>query len=302
MSLASGAQRPRRKFIIWAFSFDDTSGGKIALHLLCRRLRDAGEDAYIWKGGKPALRGRLSLTETLAAVRYEVGRTKWQYRMGPFGNPVACRRDLDGAIVIYPEVVVGNPLGAEHVVRWLLHRPGYHSGQTDFGDRDLFFHYQDAFSEGAPRPSRKLTLSWINETYRDLGLGPRHGSTYLMRKGEGRTLVHDLATSIRVDEMSHADRSQAFNKAEYAFSYDLYTFYSVYAALCGAIPVIVPEPEISVEQWLPNPEDRYGLAYGMENVDWAVRTRGALIARLEQARREEDAMLADFVATCRAAF
>lgn len=289
----------RRKFIIWAYSFDDTSGGKIALHLLCRRLIEAGEEAYIWKGGKPALRGRFGLFDVLRAIRYELGRTKWRYRMGPFNNPVARRRDLEGAIVVYPEVVAGNPLSADHVVRWLLHRPGYHNGESVYGEGDLFFHYQDAFTEGAPGTSRRLTLTWVNETYRDLGFNHRSGSTYLMRKGEGRELVHDLADSVPVDELSHEERLLAFNKAKFAFSYDLYTYYSVYAAICGCVPVIVPQPGVTKEQWLPDAKDRYGLAYGLDNVEWAVGTRDKLLERLQDGRREEDAKLRDFVAACR---
>lgn len=42
-------------------------------------------------------------------------------------------------IVIYPEVVLGNPAGATRVVRWCLNYPGHLGGGVDFPEQDFVF-------------------------------------------------------------------------------------------------------------------------------------------------------------------
>lgn len=299
---SSGAPSGARKFIIWAPSFDDGVGGIIALHLLCKRLNEAGETAMLWPAWRPALTRRSSFRDILRRMRWQWRSRKGaSYETAPFGNPLARSADLEGAIVIYPELVTGNPLRSERVVRWLLHKPGFHSGQINFGEHDLFFHYQEAF-ENPTFPSRRLTLTWINETYRDLGFMQRSGSTYMLRKGKGRRLVHNLSDSVCVDDMSHEARATIFNRTKYFYCYDLYTMYASYAAVCGSIPIVVPEAELSKEAWVPDERDRYGIAYGMDDIPWALATRDSLLLRIAQVREEQDLMLRDFVHTCQEAF
>ena len=45
------------------------------------------------------------------------------------------------AIVIYPEVVSGNPLQARKVVRWALNTPGLLGGDTTYADEEMVFVY-----------------------------------------------------------------------------------------------------------------------------------------------------------------
>jgi hypothetical protein len=302
VNMRRNASQARRKFIIWTPEFDSGNGGVIALHLLCARLNAIGEPSMVFSRWRPLLSQARSLHTVLRWIKWQL-LDPWRapFNTGPFGNPVAAPADLKNAIIIYPEIVSGNPLGGDRVVRWLLHKPGFHSRVVDYGADDLFFHYQDGFQDPA-FPSTRLTVAWINDTYRDMGLPGRSGSAYLVRKGKGRPIVHDLENSVCVDDMSHEERALAFNRAEYFYTYDLYTMYSRYAAICGCIPIIVPDPAVSREQWIPNEEERYGLAYGPEDVPWARETRGKLFERMEREREEEAIMLRRFVTICRERF
>jgi hypothetical protein len=74
--------------------------------------------------------------------------------------------------------------------------------------------------------------------------------------------------------------------------------YSMYAALCGCISIVVPRPGMSREEWNSDEQDCYGVAYGEEDIPRALATRDALISQLRSGREAEDRMLAAFVRKC----
>lgn len=293
-----------RKFVIYTWPFDGTAGGRIVCHLLCRRLNDIGERAMVWEGERKTIVDRFRLRDWLGTLRSEYRRWGRHFDTGPFENPIAGHRDLKHAIVVYPEILEGNLLGADAVVRWFLHRPGYFTGRAIYGPDDLFFFYQEAFNDPAinPDPGNRLTLTWFIDAYRQTDDGERSGTCYMMRKGKDRAIMHDLVGSICVDDMSHDERAAVFNRTRYFYCYDLYTMYGLYAALCGCVPIVVPDPALTAEQWTPDERDRFGIAYGEGNIPWAVATRPRLLERLGAVQAEQDTMLRAFVAKCRARF
>jgi len=292
--------RPVR-FIIWTPTFDETSGGTISLHLLCHRLNEAGEEALIWPSERPRPSLRRPRT-ILSWLKHVVTGRERGFSTGPFPNRIARPADVEGAIVVYPEITNGNPVKGEHVVRWFLHRPGHLTGVRNYGKDELYFYILAAFNDEEinPNSDNKLSIVWFNPVYRDEGRTDRQGSCYLMRKETGRELTHDLADSIRIDALSHAEKADEFSRRRYFYSYDPYTMYSTYAAICGCIPIVMKLPGVSREEWHPREQDRWGMAYGEEDIPYAVETRGKLLARLERWRADEDRMLADFIRKCKA--
>lgn len=291
------------KFVIVADSFDDRNGGVIALHLLCQRLTEAGETALLWPA-RPRLQLWRNPRRYLGWLRYHLTGQDRLFNTGPFAPRLARSRDLPGAVVVYPEIIAGNPLGARHVARWLLHKPGFHSGRVDYGKNDLFFYYHDAFYDPGlgDYKDNRLVVTWWNEEYRRYNYGERSGSCYLVKKGRGRPIVHDLRDSVLIDPLSHREKAEAFNRAKYFYTYDARTLYARYAALCGCIPIIVPQPGMTRDQWVSDEEERYGLAYGDEEIGWAIATRPLLLRRIEAEQAIEAAMVRSFIAKCRARF
>jgi hypothetical protein len=83
------------------------------MHRLCDRLNRIGYEAYIEPLGDAT----------------GITRPGWH-------TPLWWRPNFDGAVMVYPEIVTGNPLGAQRVVRWLLNRPAWFTGSEMEEDGD----------------------------------------------------------------------------------------------------------------------------------------------------------------------
>lgn len=292
------------KFIIFSPGYDDHSGGSVVLHQLCDRLNRLGYQALLWPLFKPIIDTERPFRSMYLFFRYFRKKLKYGYGLNPnLNTPIATYQDLIGSIVIYPEITVGNPLRAEWVVRWLLHKPGFNNGgKIDFGENDLFFYYDKAFDDSRfnRNPENLLhIISQRKDVYKVTNNEKREGTCYLLRKGNKRKIVHDTTDSILIDGMSHKDTAKVFNQIEFCISYDTYTMYTVYAAMCGCIPIIIPEEGISKEEWQPIVENRYGVAYGFDDLEWAIETRPLLLNSLEEQERDSNHSVEQFVEKCK---
>ncbi|MDZ4067627.1 MAG: hypothetical protein U1E06_12405, partial [Tabrizicola sp.] len=121
-------QRP--VYVIVAPPYHDTSGGNIFLHTLADELIRIGERAVIW----PMRWKRRSYLPDL------LRRMVRAFRDGMMpGTAARLARSSDlshDAIVVYPEVIAGNPLGAKRVVRWLMYPPKLRGTSASFGPDD----------------------------------------------------------------------------------------------------------------------------------------------------------------------
>ena len=276
-----------RNFIVYTFPWDENNGGVIFMHNLVHELNQMGEQAFLWKAGpvyKQGLRSRLR-----SRLRPEPMITN-----PLLDTPVARPNDLKAdSIVVYPELVRGNPLKARHVVRWLLYKPGLLHPYS-FGPDDMFFR-AGAISDmpevtgGAP----DLYLWKINPTYRNEQRPDRKGICYMVRKGKEKPPIPETEAdgAIPIDGMSHEQVNEIFNRCDTFYSYDEATMYSQFAAICGCTSVVVPGLFRSREEWVTrHPKGRYGVAYGNSSaeLEHARATRHLLLVDLQ--RKEEEGL------------
>lgn len=305
----SSACEPRShtpRFVVFAGPFNENIGGVIALHRLCDLLNRQGVSACLWPERRPVFDPDKRLKSLWKLIRHYRRRRNRAYATWPaFDTPVARASDLRGAIVVYPETVDGNPLRAQNVVRWLLHKPGFHTGRVNYGPCDRFFFYQQAFNDPGLNPDGGNLLRAMfvrDDIYQQTNFGDRSGTCYIVRKGAGREIVHDLGDSVLVDDMSHRQMAEVFNRVRMCVSYDPYTLYSSFAAMCGCLSVVVPEPGVSKESWYPDPADRYGMAYGFDDLEHAERTRHLVLPRLKAQEASANESVRMFVEKCSAYF
>jgi len=279
------------KTIIYAPLWNEDSGGSVVLHQLCKLLCDCGVDAKIWYWTKPRMSREGFIGFLCKYIRYLFQRLKKykEYR-SPYNLRYASEGDLRDCMVVYPEVTAGNPLCATRVVRWLLNKPGVLAEKVGYGNNELYFYYDKVFDEELipGQQNQLLRVVMANPAYNKNNYSRREGCCYIVRKGENRSHDYHEDGCVRLDGLKHDEIAVIFNRCRYFYTYDLYTFYTSYAALCGCIPIVVPEDGISEEEWQPDINIRYGIAYGRERVQWAEETREKLF---ENVRRMEDESL-----------
>lgn len=268
------------KYIIWnPFLGRATfaNGGWVAMYTLFENMKNLGEEIYL----------AFEVEQHLPGLRdYEEGDF---FSLGGFPNLENFRQlDLNECVTIYPEAAfslrmdgaIGNPTNSKYVVRWLLHYPDYHlgHGSETWGEKDLLF----AFSGWQDFESKKrkfntqgiLTCLHTDlETFKDYNK-KREGSCYIRRKNLNRNFNKDLVpkNSVCVEEILNSgnekDIANCLNSYEYFYSYDENTYFSVLAALCGCVSVVVANNE-DQKSWYENKPSYYrdAVAYGDKNIN-----------------------------------
>ena len=224
---------PRYTYFIWTPSWTHKSSGVRALHLLCHALNESGEKAYVFPSEmefccNPAL--NTPMAQDVVADWRAVPKSGLDY------------------VVVYPDIVRGNPLGAKHVVRYLLAPAGKHGGDKEFPKTDKVYGYIRDLAE------KVLNIPTFDYyIFHDrMNLATRAGSLYYAHK----YLMHGnklLPVSEGAKELKGEPREVAglLRSAERLYVYER-TEATVLAEMCGC--EVVP---VATEYWDGVPPEEY---------------------------------------------
>ncbi|MEP6390029.1 MAG: hypothetical protein ABJ056_08925 [Halioglobus sp.] len=137
------------------------------------------------------------------------------------------------------------------------------------------FYYQDAFRSDKHDliDGGLLQTLWVrDDIYHADRERVREGVCYMDRKVSPAIPRHDSSAQC-LDGLSHAEIAREFQLRETFISYDPYTMYSHYAAVCGCDSVVIPPDGMSKDQWYSEEQKRYGIAFGFEEIEWARATQ-----------------------------
>jgi len=154
-------------FVIYAPRYRGDKGGGIVLHKLCDTLNRLGCRALIWPRERPPKRDQFNIFKwTRRWIKKKLRNRNHHndFRLNPnFLTPLATRSDIANSIAVYPEIVSGDSLNAQRVVRWLLYAPGFHTGEIKYVDEDLYFYFNEVFNDPAynKTPGNQLHVTHI---------------------------------------------------------------------------------------------------------------------------------------------
>ena len=152
----------RKAYLIAAPGWTHISSGPRALHWLCHYLNEAGEDAYILPQSGKDFALNPKLKTKLISPEYA----------NYYGEDM---------VVVYPDVIKGNPVGAKYVCRWLLAPAGLYGGDSTFPETDKVWCYRSDIAM-QQKTDKILLIPTINPSlFFDKKL-ERHGTCYYAHK------------------------------------------------------------------------------------------------------------------------
>lgn len=239
-------------YVVYTPPYDPRSGGIKVLHLLVHELNSRGYQAYCTSQPNP----------------------EW--------NEPPIDHIPKDSIVVYPEIVPGNPWGATTVARWVLNVPGRLAGDTEYDKSELVFPYKRIYNQWGLPERRILLLPAIDlDIFYDRGL-ERKGKIVYVGKGpvlETLPETQGLYELRKEDTANQENLAILLNRTEVLYTYDNITALWDCARLCGCATVIIPNGQMSREHFDMDETGTDGLGLGIEEEEKAVRSLDSLLFR-----------------------
>lgn len=316
-------------FVIYAPAYDKNIGGICALHFLAHHLIALGaKHVYLTSPNKNPRWDGVLLDEQLVSRPMNTWFFKI-YKMLVFLRKIAFiktlyrkinRRivalypkfiwhflDKKSTVVIYAENIKGNPLKAQHVVRWVLNDPNEDQGFGIYEPTDHVFKYHDFYKLDSKYVVRgiltAIDLRYHLDIYQNRNNTSRVGGAFLIKKGHHKNINQHPNSYTFIDDLflrfSDEEKADYFNQIKTFISYDHMTFLSVQAALCGCESIIIPDEvgPYTAEQ-LKSKNPLFGIAYGHDDLQHAKSTAHLLRPYFEKLNEEQLQTISDFKTYC----
>lgn len=207
-------------YLIISPPYHPSSAGVRMMHALCHHLNESGYEAYIG---------------------VDVVNPEWNEKMCP--QERFARLVYEG-IIVYPEVVSGNPLGANVVVRYILNHPGLLGGDKVYDSSEILFTCNgETLRQYVPSDDRILCIPLIEDYFKDEGL-LRKGGCFYVGKGFNVPRIPETNGMKEIIGMNRREVANILKTSEIFYTYDNFTLLIEEAKKCGC-PVVIIGEEIS---------------------------------------------------------
>lgn len=198
-----------KKYIIYAPEYSHRSNGIKVLYKLSEELNNRGYDAYMY-------------------APHDKNNTHFKYI-----NPNDITKEIrKNDIIIYPEIVSGNPLEFQNVVRWILYYPGKNGGSTSYQDYEVLFSYSKEYFDTNILyvPTIDLNIFYDNKTQKT------KDCVFVYKGGKWKDIpeLNNLTTITPSFPQKQEDLVKLLQMTNILYSYDEHSSLLDEAVLCGS--------------------------------------------------------------------
>ncbi len=268
------------------------SGGLYALHKLAYMLAEEGHNVYIFCKPHFEHKNITVIKSEVKIIQGHRAEVNWEPFLYNYHNTVS----------IYPEHTGGNKFGTKNNVRWIM----YHTKpeeEREFNDDDFIFNFGN-FKTNLNKEDGKLRVHVYNLDIFYNKNEHRKGFCHILSKETPNNYKDILKVFNSVDITNYKDEinlnllREQFNKYEYFLTFDKKTYLSTAAALCGCKVIILKEDNdktLPVEYRLHQPENMFGVAYGIDDIGWAEKTINLVPEYIKQLDETNKVSVANFI-------
>ncbi len=222
----------RNPYYIFTPPYTRLSAGIKALHVLCHSLNVSGRSAFVVVHPEAVSSNVLPELVT-PRLDQEVVDYHFQHSLTP--------------IVVYPEIVSGNPLSAPFVARYYLNFPGLLGGDKDYSQDEYRFGYSKVLADAVAAPDDVLFAPVVDtRVFYPQPHGERKGTCFYARKhkmlggavfGLPEDCVEIRGSGAR-DTQSPAEIADLFRRSELFYCFENSAL-ALEAAMCGCPTVLM---------------------------------------------------------------
>lgn len=204
-------------------------------------------------------------------------------------------------ITIYPEITKGNPLNSKNVVRWILYNTRPEIEET-WSSSDFYFYFSEFFNTTRIEDKKILTcVDFKLDLFCDKNQ-QREGYCHIARYHKVNIPDYLLKEKYNSEDLFKGHMQNGWewlvnklNTKKYFITYDQATYYSVIAAMCGCISIILNHDDDKKYKKEIPPSHKYGIAYGFEEIDSSIKTRKLIKPYLKKMENDSIKTVKNFV-------
>ena len=270
------------------------TGGVVAMHYLAYLLAKKGHNVYI------LCEPEYSHENIHVIKSWGTEKIQWDRFYFQYPNTVA----------VYDQDTYGDWFGTHWKARWILHDTK--KGIEDTWHIDESYFNYGTFKTFNNKESNQLTaMNFYFDVFKNKKQPNRKGFCHLLHKHtspNAKTFLNEI-NSTNLSKWKalgcHKYLNKEFNKHEYFITYDQKSFWPSVAALCGCKVIVMNSSDnpnsyydcnVTPEEYREsNPLNKYGVAFGFEDLQHAIDTQHLVEDHLKEMDKQNEKTVDNFI-------